>query len=175
MGQKTFGKGSVQSVVRLGDGSGLKLTVARYYTPSGRSIQAEGVSPDVVVENLSADVIDKAIQKSQIMREKDISGHLEADEDGFADEDDGPAKERGNKAGQKPSNDDSFMRVWWGEGQQTGKELSAKNKILKDDFQVLQAYNYLRAWKVMKGFDEPVAVPLPSKAEAKEIKETSSK
>ena len=54
MGQKSFGKGSVQSVIRLGDGSGLKLTVARYYTPSGQSIQSVGVEPDVYIENVKA-------------------------------------------------------------------------------------------------------------------------
>lgn len=46
MGERTFGKGSVQSLVPLNDGSGLKLTVARYYTPSGVSIQAEGIKPN---------------------------------------------------------------------------------------------------------------------------------
>ena len=54
MGQTSFGKGSVQSVVKLGDGSALKLTVARYYTPSGRSIQAEGIKPDVFIDDVDA-------------------------------------------------------------------------------------------------------------------------
>ena len=50
LGTRTFGKGSVQSVIELSDGSALKLTIARYYTPKGRSIQAEGITPDIVVE-----------------------------------------------------------------------------------------------------------------------------
>lgn len=50
MGQRTFGKGSVQTVVPLADGAALKITTARYYTPSGRSIQAEGIQPDVVLQ-----------------------------------------------------------------------------------------------------------------------------
>jgi len=49
MGTQTFGKGSVQTIIELEDGSGLKLTVARYYTPKNRSIQELGISPDVVV------------------------------------------------------------------------------------------------------------------------------
>lgn len=50
MGQRTFGKGSVQTVIPLADGAALKITTARYYTPSGRSIQAEGIEPDVVLQ-----------------------------------------------------------------------------------------------------------------------------
>ena len=50
VGVRTFGKGSVQNVFELPDGSALKLTIARYFTPSGRSIQAEGIEPDVQVE-----------------------------------------------------------------------------------------------------------------------------
>jgi len=53
LGTKTYGKGSVQSLYNLKDGSGLKLTTAYYYTPSGKSIQAEGITPDIIVEELS--------------------------------------------------------------------------------------------------------------------------
>jgi carboxyl-terminal processing protease len=49
MGTQTFGKGSVQTIIELDDGSGLKLTVARYFTPRHRSIQELGITPDVVV------------------------------------------------------------------------------------------------------------------------------
>ena len=54
IGTRTWGKGSVQSVIELPDQSALKLTIARYYTPSGRSIQAEGIAPDVLVEQFDA-------------------------------------------------------------------------------------------------------------------------
>jgi carboxyl-terminal processing protease len=53
MGTPTFGKGSVQTIIELEDGSGLKLTVARYYTPKHRSIQELGISPDVVVADVA--------------------------------------------------------------------------------------------------------------------------
>lgn len=155
MGQRSFGKGSVQNVVRLGDGSGLKLTVARYYTPSGRSIQAEGVIPDVYVDNLSAETIEKAISKQQINREGDIKGHLVSDSEGFEDQ------ETVTTSGAKPAqNPNGYMQLWWNNEATDGKEkLTAKNKLLKEDFQALQAYNYLRAWKVMKNFDErPIEV-----------------
>ena len=51
MGTQSFGKGSVQTIFPLPGGAGLKLTTARYYTPNGRSIQAKGITPDIVVEN----------------------------------------------------------------------------------------------------------------------------
>ena len=50
LGTQTFGKGSVQTVIEFEDGSGLKLTIARYYTPKHRSIQEKGITPDVVVK-----------------------------------------------------------------------------------------------------------------------------
>ena len=51
MGTQTFGKGSVQTILPLGNGTAIKLTTARYYTPNGRSIQAKGITPDIVVED----------------------------------------------------------------------------------------------------------------------------
>lgn len=142
MGQRSFGKGSVQSVVKLGDGSGLKLTVARYYTPSGRSIQAEGIVPDVSVEDLNAEVIEQATEKKRIRREQDIQGHLlsEVEEE---------EKEK-SKGGDKPSG--GAVQFWWTGAEENKKNLSTKEKLLKDDFQVAQAYNYLRAWRVMNQY-----------------------
>lgn len=69
VGTRTFGKGLVQAVVNLDDGSGLKVTVSRYFTPSGKSIHGEGITPDVVV-----DVADKYLYMpvSQIPREDDV-------------------------------------------------------------------------------------------------------
>jgi carboxyl-terminal processing protease len=71
MGTPSFGKGSVQTIIELEDGSGLKLTVARYYTPKNRSIQAQGIAPDVVVA-------DAAPARAEAGRqgEKDLARHL---------------------------------------------------------------------------------------------------
>jgi len=72
VGQATFGKGSVQAVIALPKGSGMRLTVARYYTPSGRAIQAEGVRPDIRVE--------VPVQSGATsVREQDLDGHLAAE------------------------------------------------------------------------------------------------
>ncbi|MEW6214493.1 MAG: S41 family peptidase [Nitrospirota bacterium] len=73
LGTQTFGKGSVQSVIPLSDGSGLRLTTARYYTPKGMSIQATGIVPDIVVR-LKTKERDKG---HPVLREKDLERHLE--------------------------------------------------------------------------------------------------
>ncbi|MCA9669449.1 MAG: S41 family peptidase [Myxococcales bacterium] len=71
MGQQTFGKGSVQTIIELNDGSGLKLTIARYYTPSGRSIQERGIEPDIIAAAKAPPV-----KVEKVTREKDLQGHL---------------------------------------------------------------------------------------------------
>jgi carboxyl-terminal processing protease len=80
MGTQTFGKGSVQTVIELDDGSGLKLTIARYLTPNGRSIQEKGITPDVWVEQLKPDQL-KAAQDPdrRIQRENELPRHLKGD------------------------------------------------------------------------------------------------
>ena len=74
LGTQSFGKGSVQTVVEMDDGSALKLTIALYFTPKGRSIQAQGIVPDIVIEETPPDV---AAKDKRPIREKDLPGHLE--------------------------------------------------------------------------------------------------
>ncbi|RMG19870.1 MAG: S41 family peptidase [Deltaproteobacteria bacterium] len=71
MGTRSFGKGSVQTVIDLEDGSGLKLTIARYYTPKGRSIQERGIVPDVEVKPLHVGPVEE-----EVTREEDLAGHI---------------------------------------------------------------------------------------------------
>ena len=75
IGQRTFGKASVQTILPLEDGSALRLTTARYYTPNGRSIQAKGIEPDIVVE----DGKEPPEGHPGMLREKDIERHLKGD------------------------------------------------------------------------------------------------
>jgi len=88
VGTRTFGKGSVQTILPLNEKTALKLTTARYYTPSGRSIQAEGVTPDIVLEPLK---ITKLESLGARVKEADLSGHL----------DNGNGKSKDDKKGDK--------------------------------------------------------------------------
>ena len=72
MGEKSFGKGSVQTVVQTGPDSALRLTTARYYTPSGRSVQAGGIAPDIIVPQLT----DPDYKDRKLIREADLRRHL---------------------------------------------------------------------------------------------------
>lgn len=74
MGNKTFGKGSVQTIQNLANGGAVKLTTARYYTPSGRSIQAEGINPDIVTDNLR--LTKREESGIEPITESSLSGHL---------------------------------------------------------------------------------------------------
>jgi carboxyl-terminal processing protease len=75
MGEKTFGKGSVQTILPLGNGSALKLTTARYYTPSGTSIQARGIVPDIALDRMRVSPVDVG----QGVKEADLVRHLEGE------------------------------------------------------------------------------------------------
>jgi len=80
VGTRSFGKGSVQTIIPLGSNGALRLTTARYYTPSGRSIQAKGIEPDTVVqEDLPANVKSADVSGES---EASLRGHLKGDDDG---------------------------------------------------------------------------------------------
>lgn len=89
LGNQTFGKGSVQTILPLSDGSGIRLTTARYYTPKGTSIQNTGIKPDIEVK-LATETAEK---RHPVVREKDLKNHLDAvpeTEQGAPEEMDGP-------------------------------------------------------------------------------------
>jgi carboxyl-terminal processing protease len=88
VGAPTFGKGSVQTIIPLEDGSALKLTTAKYYTPSGRSIQAEGIVPDIAIKyQRAADQKEGKDGAENRIRERDLKGHIKSPkENGEPDE-----------------------------------------------------------------------------------------
>lgn len=102
VGAKTFGKGSVQTILPLSDGSAVRLTTAKYYTPKGRSIQAEGIGPDIVVDN----DITKRKEKFVPIKEKDLNKHLEGSTPNKGEE---PAESPQSGAGKAGSEEDDFQ------------------------------------------------------------------
>jgi len=96
MGRKTFGKGSVQTIVPITEKIAIKLTTARYYTPSGRSIQAEGVEPDIELQELKISSVEEKANTS--VSEADLAGHLENDGNG-----NGKTKDKKKKTDNKES------------------------------------------------------------------------
>lgn len=128
VGVKSFGKASVQTIRPLSDGSALKLTVARYYTPSGRSIQATGIEPDIWVDQKDPSPDD--IKAQTFIREKDLRDHLEPQTTGDVKDNkkDTPADKSKNDA-KKP------------EGQ-------ISNKLLENDFQLKYGLDLLKSWQV---------------------------
>lgn len=93
MGEKTFGKGSVQTILPTSNGGAVKLTTARYYTPSGRSIQAEGIAPDVPISRIKLEA--SAQSEFGPLKESDLTNHLENPKSGSKKE---PAKDSSTSA-----------------------------------------------------------------------------
>ncbi len=118
IGTQTFGKGSVQTIMPLGNSTAIKLTTARYYTPSGRSIQAKGITPDIIVEEPGASADSR-------LREADLERHLSNDRDKDADKKSGT---RAKPAATTPPGE-------------LPKPLELGSK---DDFQLAQALNFLK-------------------------------
>jgi carboxyl-terminal processing protease len=129
MGTQTFGKGSVQTILPMNNGAGIKLTTARYFTPSGRSIQAKGIVPDIIVE----DPVDQGMN----LREADLSHHLANPKDGDAPA--APAKTASDKDNAKDKDKDGKAE------RQAPIEPASKN-----DFQFNQAMNLLKGLQILQ-------------------------
>lgn len=132
MGQPTFGKGSVQTVIELGGEMGLKLTIARFHTPSGRSIQEQGVEPDIILDQYDPSLLAKAKIKSDLLRERDLPGHITGK--------DYSSEELeilvGDRAAPEPANVSD------------GSDKKNKSSDPKKDFQVSEALNYLKSYYI---------------------------
>jgi len=139
LGTTSFGKGSVQTVETLRDGSGLKLTIARYYTPSGREIQAKGIEPDVVVKHRFADASDLEDDEEGFYKEKDLKNHLEPESDDTEDIKPDSDKKKGKKKGSRKH-----------EAEHMVGPLDAKH--LKSDNQIMRALDLLVGYDLFKGF-----------------------
>ncbi len=132
MGTQTFGKGSVQTIVPLANNTAIKLTTARYYTPSGRSIQAKGIVPDVIVEDPNSPGADMGI------READLERHLSNPTDKDAKPQPKPEAKTDSKPEQKSAAGETAKKP----------EASGPNGE-KPDFQLDQALNHLKGLPVI--------------------------
>ena len=136
LGTTSFGKGSVQTIETLRNGYGLKLTIAQYYTPSGRSIQAKGIEPDIIVHQRFIDDEEAKREEARI-KEKDLRNHLEAD----------PSKnkekntESDNSKNKKKK--DQRQRIDFRIGALTPEKLKA-------DYQILRALEILVSYDILK-------------------------
>ena len=133
MGSQTFGKGSVQTVRPLGPDTGLKITTARYYTPSGRSIQAKGILPDVMIDETAEGNVFSLLRT----READLDKHLSS---GQGAEQKDEAREKARDAALKKLEDEA-------------KKPAAERKLPEfgsdKDFQLQQALNQLKGQPVL--------------------------
>ncbi|WP_119966562.1 S41 family peptidase [Simplicispira lacusdiani] len=133
MGSQTFGKGSVQTVRPLGPDTGIKLTTARYYTPSGKSIQARGIVPDVMVDETAEGSPFAALR----MREADLEKHLG---NGQGEEKKDPAREKAREEARKRLEEEAKKPVADRKLPEFGTD---------KDFQLAQALNHLRGKPVL--------------------------
>jgi carboxyl-terminal processing protease len=129
VGLPTFGKGSVQTAFELPQGAGLKLTTMRYYTPSGRSIQAEGIQPDILVESNRP-----SGGALRIVRERDLAGHLPAE---------GQPAPRAAPVYRKPGDSKAGTGAEPEAGPRTAAEVPA-NPVGGSDFALSIAYQLVR-------------------------------
>ena len=138
LGTQTFGKGSVQSVVPLPGNSAIKLTTARYYTPEGRSIQAKGIVPDIVVEETP-----NGNGTSQRIREADLDRHLMNDRDKDAAKE-APKPQAAKPAAPKPAKDKG------GKDEAEDEPMERLEYASKKDHQFQQALNLLKGLQIMQ-------------------------
>ena len=133
IGEATFGKGSVQTVIPLEDGAALRLTTALYYTPSGRSIQAKGIVPDIEVPFIPPEENKKKKDsKNHFLKEKDLKGHL-------------PNFSELDEKKEKKSDEESEEQL---EDNATDEEKDGKKPEFTMDNQMEEALRILKAWNI---------------------------
>jgi carboxyl-terminal processing protease len=135
MGTQTFGKGSVQSVLPLGNNTAIKLTTARYFTPSGRSIQAKGIVPDIVVEDPTT-AEDQAFRMREADLERHLSNNQEVDAKGGATTKPATSATPTKSPNKREDGDTTKPKV---------PEFGSK-----DDYQLNQALNLLKGMNILQ-------------------------
>ena len=113
VGTRSFGKGSVQTIIPLGSNGALRLTTARYYTPSGRSIQAKGIDPEVVVEEELPDELKQKAETQEPRGEANLRGHLRGDDED-EDGEGGAAEEESGSSSYVPTDKEKDTQLKFG-------------------------------------------------------------
>jgi carboxyl-terminal processing protease len=168
LGTQTFGKGSVQTVIPLNDGSAVRLTTSKYYTPSGRSIQAMGIEPDIIV----------GAKLGERVTEKDLEGHLEggddtglvdegADEETDVDAENGAPEKKMDKLDKDKKPGEAKSEDGDKDADKNGKKVKVKEEFEKEavvkavkegeDIQLNRALDYLKSWLIFQGTMKPAA------------------
>jgi len=140
VGTQSFGKGSVQTILPLNNGTAIKLTTARYYTPNGRSIQAKGITPDIVVEEGTVKASEGADME---VHEADLQKHL-----GNKQEDPAATPAKDSKAKDKPKKDDKKGDA--DVAKPEADEASPREVVRKDDYQFNQALTLLKGLSLLQ-------------------------
>jgi carboxyl-terminal processing protease len=157
MGTQSFGKGSVQSVAKIDEQLGVKLTIAQYMTPSGRKIQAIGIKPDVKIDEVEAEWVTNNKKETTFIREKDLKNHLtatiESEEEKKIREAD-ELKERIERTQRFRENREKKKNAKEKKVAITEDDDELSKKIApKDDYQVMQAINYLKTVGLIKNLN----------------------
>ena len=146
MGSQSFGKGSVQTVAQLDKETGVKLTIAQYMTPLNRRIQAVGISPDVIIDDIDYATFDKARRDDRFLREKDLKNHLTASIET-------PEEKKIREEQERKDRQERIKLIEQKRKEaKAGKAKDADDEIFKtyspsEDYQVLQAVKYLQSFK----------------------------
>jgi len=146
MGARSFGKGSVQTVAKIDEDKGVKLTIAQYMTPTGRKIQAVGIKPDIELAELEGDWLKKSVIESQYIREADLRNHLTATIETSDEKSIREQKEREERA----------LRIKKIEERRKQKEATKQKPVtdseydLSSDYQVKEAMHFLEGISLYK-------------------------
>ncbi|MSQ67958.1 MAG: S41 family peptidase [Gammaproteobacteria bacterium] len=138
MGRQTFGKGSVQTILPMSNKAAIKITTARYFTPNGRSIQAEGIKPDVLIDKLTLAELDP--EDGLFLKEAELERHLA-----------NPAKPTAAKPASTAATDAPMSRA-------------DRAALAKSDYEVFEALNLLKGMALLHAYGGPATQPLAAPA-----------
>ena len=147
MGSNSFGKGSVQTVAKITDEAGMKLTIAQYMTPKGRKIQAIGIKPDIEIDDLDSSWIEKAKKSTSYLREADLRNHLVATIETKKEKKERLKREREQRIARI-----ARIQAKKSKGKEKKQDKAFKKCNPNEDYQVLQAINYIKSFKVFNRY-----------------------